>query len=264
MRILSAILLIFLQFFSFTSFSQQDISRTVLTFKRGKPYANATGHYALVASIDKIQVDRGDSAAITLFITGYGMIKSAKLFISFASNDIIDNLYAEHSFGLVSNKLLGWGIQKTYFKDSPLSIDIGGFLPPFDSTFFVDYDTLSRSNAIITEYVLNKAPVVLRFKIKKDAPPNSYNAKIYFTYFNGVDWDGASETLELKVNSYYESNESWLEPLAIVLAIISILPLLWDGIKGIKNVVQLIYKKTQIFLKQKSKKSLRPNSKAVK
>src|SRR5690349_17850081 len=89
-----------------------------------REHGNATGHYEVAAAINKTQISRGDSAQVSIFITGYGQIDRAKVFVSSSTNEIFDVSRAYFGFDDKhaldrQNVAIIWGGQSVEFNKLP-------------------------------------------------------------------------------------------------------------------------------------------------
>jgi len=73
--------------------------------------------------------------------------------------------------------------------------------------------------------------------------PGNYKINFYYTYFNGEQWAGSTETVEFKVNNFVESHNIFLSLTGLFVAFISILPLFVTGLK------KVVYKFKKLFTK---------------
>ena len=221
-------------------FAHQAFSQDNFLLKRkarSKTFADSTGYYSIAASIDKAEISKGDTATIEVFITGYGDIRKAKIFVSGSITGLIDSSYVLSSLqDSITNpgkfpvqRVFRWGSDIYWFDKVPMTVTLGGYnfryapdgeVVKFGS--FIDAEADSMSYTLMTEIVMVDAPFKVHLKIKDKARAGSYKLNFYLTYFNGREWDGSEATLDLKVNTWYESNLWWINPALFIIGLIGL------------------------------------------
>jgi hypothetical protein len=213
---------------------------------RSKLHSDSPGHYELVALMNKTQIDKGDSAIITIFFTGYGQISQPKAFISSSATDIFAPSYIIHSFGTSGQNKYYWGGQRYNFDSLPaIFIMYGGItFPSLDTNrpdlhygLFIDADSIEGSTFITTEQIVNRSPAEIHLHFKKNARADNYKLNIYFTYFNGQEWTTSTTVVDFRINNFIQKHEVLLGILAAAAALVGLLPgfqILYSLIKKIK------------------------------
>ena len=141
----------------------------------------APGHYELAVSLDKAQINRGDSAVMKIFITGYGKNEQPKIFLSASSTEILKNIIVYHSLGKKKSinggpDSLFWGNRKDDYGMLPGLFELNGGLiyhPSKDSTIhtgnIIDANTIINSTHLITEMTMLNAPIEIHMHFKDGA-----------------------------------------------------------------------------------------------
>ena len=198
------------------------------TAPQNKEHANFPGHYEIVATIDKTQINKGSSATVDVYITGYGIATQPKIFISCSSAEILNKVEVTHSLGL-DGKLLIWGVA-TYEIDSlPRVMDLGGIsFKSDDSTIFkgifLDSNDSLRSTAILTEQYMKLPPNRITIYFNDNITPDNYKFNLNLTYFNGHEWSGSVASLDFRINSWWQKHEDWVVFVGALAALVGLLP----------------------------------------
>lgn len=206
---------------------------------RSKKHYNANGHYELAAAINGTEINKGDSALVEVYITGYGQIEQPKILVSCSSNEIFEDFYVQHSLG---GKKTGsnftdvkWGYLKNKLKALPATLEInGGISFTYHSSFnkdslidygnFIDATKDSKSMSLMTEIKIVNPPVAIHFQIKDQARADNYRLNLYLTYFNGSEWVGSNASIDFRINNYLQEHELALGILAAAAALVGIFP----------------------------------------
>jgi hypothetical protein len=211
---------------------------------RNKPNADSTGHYELVALIDKTQINKGDSASVHIFITGYGQISQPKIYMSCSSYDILDKSYIVHSLGFISGeRIYSWGHQFFSFDSLPVVLELsGGFVGvkngiEYHLGQFIDANNSGTSTHIITEMMIRNPPAAVHLRFKKKARADNYKLNMYLTYFNGKEWESSIAVLDFRINNLIQEYEIGFGIIALIAALVGILP----GIQITRRVVRRFF-----------------------
>lgn len=247
--------IILLAIVGLTSFSQVKMNFNNPN-SRNKPNNTAPGNYEIAATINKTQIDPGDSALIDIYITGYGSISQAKIFIGCSASEILDRAYTTHSLGrnpLDTNRFAWgvstyemWGFPTVLNLSAGVAINRNGNVSSFD--MFMDGDDTTVSTDIITEHDVVVPPVQMHLKFREKIKGDDYKLNFYLTYFNGTKWAGSSTSVDFRINSFVQQYEFWVVLIATVAALVGILP-------GIQIAIGLFrrYKKYRADIKLQSK-----------
>lgn len=154
-------------------------------------YASKPGAYDLLIRNSKPILDRGDKVQFEVYISGYGVVESASIYIA-PSWSI---------FSLEESKIAAG--------DSlPQPWDLLGTLVSFDDKAF--FDATGRyqiSTECKTLPPASKAPITLDMKINPKAVPGVYSLHFILKYYNGESWNNRSAYTNLTVRNFYQRNE---------------------------------------------------------
>lgn len=229
--------------------------------------ADSPGHYELVTQLDKGEIDPGDSVTLSIFISGYGNIGESKLVIEKlpAIFDIGSSYTLAINFELVGKDKDGRDVGKVVYQragiPAPFVITLGGVKVRGwpRSTYYVDEEPTSHGALnILTESTFPQAPFSVHFQTDRKIEPGAYNFAVIYTYFDGKEWVGEQQTINFKVKSYVERNNTWFTILGLVLAFIAVLPFLADGVKKLVSYFSHIFRWIRNYLLANKR-----NSKAI-
>lgn len=196
--------------------------------------ADKDGNYLLSPSLTNHITNPGENIKLKIFISGYGMIDSCKLHVSYP-DDIIEYSKSQvrHSLGKnerdVGHNLVEleffFGAEVQPLTESGILIDLAtGLTSPTwtQKTETCFFDTNERTTPLIaTEKQMIHAPLEFTFLISPKAKAGNYNVYLIMTYFNGNEWKGDRLEIPITVTSLFQRNELLFTTLAIWLAAIS-------------------------------------------
>jgi len=238
-KFLSAIILISLHLFLSTKLLSQDTVE-IQDKPRSKMNYDKPGHYELVIQLENAEMEPGDTLKIGLYFSGYGQIRGSKVFFSTAKNIFTSDSYIKHNLGKNVTSPLYWGYDSVQIKDPDrFSFALGGISSKMrseeweTSTPYIDFITrnsVTRDSSnflILTEMALRNKPVSIYLVTPKNVPDGSYSAVLVYTYFNGQEWAGSSQTINFRIKNVLERNPKWVFGL-LVIGAITILPILFQ------------------------------------
>lgn len=235
---------------------------------RIKKDSNKPGNYEVTMRASKVILNKGDSLSLDIFFTGYGLIGNSKIFL--ITSDSIFSNKSEFSFDIRRNfekNRYEFGAHKIpMFKDNMIFASLSGLDIP-DSTWhyptmFFDADTAIESNMIFTEqYSGQKAPFGFNLISRKNAEGGDYNIKIYFTYYNGIEWKSSTDNVSIHINSTFEKYQNPLAILGLVFAFISVYPSFAKGSRPIKKYFKELKNWIILNIKKSKKTSKKVDSK---
>lgn len=250
------ILLFFFVLLGSQIYSQQDQIGLVIAKKpRIRPDAEMPGKYAVVALLNKSELDPGDSLKLSIFFTGYGMIKSAKLFYETSSTQVFDsNTLIIGGMGLEGKGKIFWGKDSNKYSFNKGNVieltDMGLPINQDDATPFVDFSL--RSNVLVTEFEIVNPPLQYQFRINDDAGGNSYKITLYLTYFNGHAWQVSKQEIDFKISSFIDRHQVILWILGILGAI--------SFLDSVTNIFQKLISFTRSYSKFSDKPAMQDNA----
>lgn len=119
-----------------------------------------------------------------------------------------------------------------------------------------------ESNMIFTEqYSGQKAPFGFNLISRKNAEGGDYNIKIYFTYYNGIEWKSSTDNVSIHINSTFEKYQNPLAILGLVFAFISVYPSFAKGSRPIKKYFKELKNWIILNIKKSKKTSKKVDSK---
>ncbi len=222
-------------------------------------YNESFGSYSQIINANKTTISSGDTIEISQLISGYGKIDSAKIYFSSSSKSFLsddnsktfilsgfcripfeeltnnekDSFCKDLNIDILTkdiylkkaNARLQWGGIKDYIeKNGRFLVSLTAQVETGNETInmFSDFDKGSkdRAPAILSEMVLNnKPPLKWNLQTSKKLKPGNYKLKFVFTYYNGDKYQNDTQTLDIKVLTWYEKNE-WFYKYAAILTII--------------------------------------------
>jgi hypothetical protein len=247
-------IIVTLFFHSLSSFSQ-DSSYWLLKYPdqhwQTDTNWDAPGNYEVATALSKSRIYEGDSVKLDIFFTGYGIVGNSKIFILLSDSIFSSNSYMVTSMGKDFANSVYFGIDTfplTAGYVYGIAIEgIKGKSWPYSSSFM---DVPGRKHSIMSEELIGSAPVHIVFKAKKKVRSDDYPIKIYFTYFNGVEWRSSQQILSLHLNTWIEEHYILVWIIGIVISIIGFITLPAINIliiklrKFILNELQRLNKKT--------------------
>lgn len=205
---------------------------------RIKKNFDKVGHYEIGISLNKSILNRGDEVQGNLFFTGYGKIGLSKVAIYPSSAGLFDSSSKFYtSFGK-HNGLLKWGIDSFNIGSSSPGwvMTLGGIQLDSTHDYYWDrYPNDSSDLLIITEMILGKAPLLIKLKLKNDVEPGEYKISFLYTYFDGQQWQGSTQTSEFKVNSFSEQYATPIAIIGVIIGLFSLFPLVESGLDYYKS-----------------------------
>ncbi len=201
---------------------------------RTKGKAGAPGNYELVMSVNKAQVNKGDSFFVEVFLTGYGQIEHSKILMSTSTSEIFDKIIVKHSLGGVirdGKQSIFWGnlINQNNKFPAILMLNTGVSFTEKDTLVRYDgYSDFSKDtieNQILTEERMINPPISFQVFIKDKARADNYKLSLYLTYYNGNEWKSSISTLDFRINTWTQKNENLITVVATFAAIFGILPI---------------------------------------
>jgi hypothetical protein len=208
---------------------------------RTKNNYDKPGQYQMIAQLDKEEINPGDSVNIHIKFSGYGEIGQSKVYFINGSHLIDTNYsYVVHSFNVRGNKVR-WGGKRSNLKNTyAFTLNLLGvqYKDWTQATMFIDRDSTSNDFSILTETGGASSPIIIHLKTVDNLDPGSYKLTIVFTYFNGEEWQGQSQVVELKVKNWVDRNTTVITILGLTLAFISVVPFLVEQFMKIVSFIR--------------------------
>lgn len=203
-------------------FAQNSYQRDLELVTGEKPrlaeHADSTGMYEVVGQLNQLEFDPGDSIEVSVFFTGYGMIKYAKLFYEVSSTSVFDTLATVKSgLDYLPNRRLFWGgASHQVGKGGIIDVSEMGLSSPVwqEATPFIDFKR--NSNLLVTEFDIEQPPIIFRFKVARNAEPGNYNLSLSFTYFDGKEWQISQQIIRFEISSFVDRHELVIWIIAIL------------------------------------------------
>jgi hypothetical protein len=202
-------------------------------------FAEAPGSYQPVIRIRVPILDPGDTVEGDLFITGYGMIQTAKL-VFYPSTGVFEAGPGEFRFGIQDQDGLitfGGDTHKgvgadglTIFLTSGMEVAEWDRPTPF---FDVEKGTLPR---VATETRLTNSPVEFRLPTQRNARPGQYTLTFVLTYYNGAEWRSSVQSVSFTIRNLLQRHEIAIAILAAIgvsLAMITDIAEIVDLVRGL-------------------------------
>jgi len=233
------------------------------------------GSYEVVGRFTKTNINKGEILKLEVYVTGYGNIKGAKIFIMPTydpdQGKIISILGLDTNYDRSTGQrkffdydgAVYWGNDTTLAPNEANNFSIvtlwksgKSFKEIHDTTSFFDMHIIGKEDErnleISTERKLRDAPIT--FIINTDGiKPDDYKVLLCLTYFNGQEWKASRQELSFKILNNWERLQLlwWIIGIviAIIFGVLSSLPGLYESIDRWKK------KKEE----KKSKKIIRPN-----
>lgn len=205
---------------------------------RTKKDSQHPGTYEILGHLSRSAIfKKDDTTKLRIAITGYGEIKSAKLYYSCS-----EAIFSESSPIISGYTLVGCdtgvGCHNGFFLrqayDSSVKfgaanigvMNMGGVTHNkwSEKTYFFDVSDHSDRLAVFSE-IAPQIPANFHLVLKDSVPSGDYNFNLVFTYFNGVEWKSSTQSVPIHVNSVWEEYPSiqvWLSCLAIAYAAIAL------------------------------------------
>lgn len=172
-----------------------------------KQFGPKPGAYDLLIRISKPILDRGDKVQFEVYISGYGLVESACVYIVpswsvFSSDD--------------SRIAVG--------DSPPKKWDDLGELVSFDTKSFFDangrYQISTECN---TPPPGSKAPITLNMKINPEAFPGIHSLNFILKYYNGEIWNTKSTSVNFTIQNFYQRHETLVWVIGGIAAFLSII-----------------------------------------
>ena len=206
--------------------------------------AEESGDYVVITKVSQTQVDPLEKLNIQIFFSGYGIIENPKISFYPSNNFFVVGKDSRVKFDIgrdESTNLVIFGVQEKDIPSDGVSIDLNGGLKNKSwkkPTLF--FDDLSTTNRVVTEGTLKNPPVELSFLIDKKARPGRYTIRFVFTYFNGEKWCTSFQDTEFSIRNVIQRHETSAWILAILAAIVTIMPFLIRIIECIYKILNLL------------------------
>lgn len=225
---------------------------------RNAMYAKFPGHYELSARSLNATVNPGESINIEVFITGYGDIKTGKLFTSFPSKFVEEG---DQSFSTTNLLVLDNNTKEIYFSGPKMYAaetgiiirlfdNVDKMVAIFDAGLIDNNKKNIKSEIISTEIKIKNAPIELHLKTQNDVLPGNYIIKLYFTYFNGVNWNTSTQNISIEVPSWLKRNEIYLWVFGTILVILSLI----QDVYFMHEKIKTWYNKNDVIASKKKNK----------
>ena len=184
-----------------------------------KQFGSKPGSYDLLIRVSKPILDPGDRVHIDVYVSGYGQIRSACVYImpSWSIFSIADSRIA-----VGDSKAQAW---------DPLSE-----LVCIDDRSFVDlYADVPNRCMVLTEVNTcppgSKAPLNLDLKTSSEVSPGIYSINFVLKYYNGEVWNTKSTSVNITVRNFYQRHEILVWFIGGVAAFLSIISTCYPFLK---------------------------------
>ena len=226
----------------------KDISRIGI-------FADSTGNYVQLILLDKSVINAGDSLTIDVFLSGYGYIRAGKINITPNTqlvsnkssithtldqgivNGRFQNVLKEYPFSVDNNNCFFLNSKSTFKKDS---VYITAFVSTYDEKVLPDknLETESMSTESYFEHSdgFKYPPLRLNLKTKNNVPPGYYKIYFSFNYYDGEKFQSDFQFVEIKIMSWTERNEELIEFLGYIIAIFTIIGIIYQSYKFLKKI----------------------------
>lgn len=170
-------------------------------------FGSKPGAYDLLIRVSKPILDRGDKVQFEVYISGYGLVESACIYIapSWAVFSVDDSKIA------VGDSLLQpW--------------DLLGILVSFDPKAFFDAKGCYQiSTECKTPPPGSKAPINMDMTILSVALPGIHSVHFVLKYYNGETWNTKSASVNFTVRNFYQRHETIVWAVGGIAAFLSII-----------------------------------------
>lgn len=186
-------------------------------------FADKPGNYEVIYTLRNQIIDPGDVVDVEIYITGYGVIESAKL-VYIPSVDLFDPVESEIRTGLeMKDSKITYGGQIRKIDKIGMFLSFYGLKYPKwkKSSYFFDLND-APAPMISTEYRASEAPIHLILKTDRHTKPGNYSLNLGFTYFNGTEWKGSTSLVTFSVSNVLQRKEGLIVWIGVIAAIVSI------------------------------------------
>jgi hypothetical protein len=192
---------------------------------RKNKYADKLGSYGIIARTSSDVIDPGEILFIEIYVSGYGIIDSAKL-VFYPSPGIIDS-DDKDSYVIIDmhkkNEMWVWGARRCRLHEEGNAIGFtGGLYSPEWAAPSVFFD-LNETQISTEKRMGGVAPVHINLKTKCKAKAGNHSINFVFTYFNGSHWSTCSSTVQFKIRNFFERNDKVFLILGAIAALSAII-----------------------------------------
>ena len=184
-----------------------------------KQFGSKPGSYDLLIRVSKPILDPGDRVYVDVYVSGYGHIKSACVYImpSWSIFSIDDSRIA-----VGDSEAQKW--------------DTLSELVCIDNQSFVDlYTDVSNRSMVLTEVNTrppgSKAPINLDLKTSPEVSPGIYSINFVLKYYNGEIWNTKSTSVNITVRNFYQRHEILVWIIGGIAAFLSIISTIYPFLK---------------------------------
>ncbi len=195
-------------------------------FHSGKPHFEVTIRLSRsVVNKGLIRFEKDRSVQLGIRIFGYGGITSGKLVVDLPQG-VIDETNPGRVWTTVHSERTPDGMTSAVVaKDPDHRLDKFGTTIGFATAIFMP--TSVQDTPFICPQIAGETanqygwPINLQMNIARDALEGDHPINAVMTYNDGLDWQAATYTASLHVNSWYEKWRWLLDPLGIALALVA-------------------------------------------
>lgn len=185
-------------------------------------HAGEVGSYQAVISLDSSVVNPGTTLNGRVFISGYGQIDEAKMFIV-APNSLgagtMTSGFSHTGKGEFQQGMIEAEVPPLVFLQ--MTAKITG--PKGYTSNFSDLRQNEGEGPIMSEIAAPNPPLSFSYNVPRGCPPGTYNFIAVFSYFNGASWESMKLEVPYTVRGLFQRHESlvaWLAAIAAVATIV--------------------------------------------
>jgi len=207
-------LIAFISFSAMCGICIISLSYAALTIDNQKPlvkqFGSKPGSYDLLIRVSKPILDPGDRVHVDVYISGYGYIKSACVYIMPSWS-----IFSEKDSRIAVGNL------------EPHPWDALSHLVCIDNQSFVDlYPDVPNRCMVLTEINApptgSNAPINFDLKTNPEVSPGVYSITFVLKYYNGERWNTKSTSVNITVRSFYQRHEILVWAIGGITAFLSI------------------------------------------
>jgi|GEM_PF-4254753 hypothetical protein len=232
---------------------------------RNKIAFDKPGRYEAVIQLARTEINAGQPLEIAIFFSGYGEISGSKIFFSTAKG-VLNPIgsYGMGSLRLNENNSLSIGADKeTLSTPESFILSLKGIRMPKweNSSQYIDYSSAqsdSQNIEILPEWrtkstsTSSGVPIYLHLNTFDSAEAGNYTITLVYTYFNGIEWAGSTQTASFRVRNILERN-----PLALwIISILGIVTVVGSTISWTYSFIKWLVK----HIPKKKPEALKPTA----